>query len=668
MERILGKPMWSAVTSPAGATASAAAYPSPASNDEIESMRSTIRQLEDQLDKATELAARVRAESNIETSLSGLSGEFHSIHSVSGPNQPGGASRSVWHKTRLFGQSHWVNGIVAVRCVFDLIEPHIKDSAPGLMAKIHKTKVLARQIKSTYMPEWPTPPTSELPNRTLADELVHNYFKSYESLYRVLHAPTFRVKYEAVWSGGAERDEAFVILLKLVIAIGTALYDPPSDVRSSAARWTYEAQTWLAKPNSKSRLGLQYIQTHMLCLFAREVTGIGEDVLWTNAGSLYRLGMHMGLHRDPARLPKGTPYDSEMRRRLWNTILEISLRSSMISGGPPLMILDDFDTEPPGNFDDEELRQDEPCAKPLSEYSQTTIALALRHTFPIRLKIAKFLNDIRSVNTYDETLRLDTEYRAVYKELRQFLQACGSGDGDHPTDFQLRALDFIVSHYLLALHIPAYTASFHDKTYAYSRTVLVDTAYKLWAAGGSDNPAAGTTSQPDTNLLVRLVSSTSGYFRIIVNQASLALVLEIRQSQQLSDSIGPAALRRDVAVLLEDIRAWQLHFIEVGEPSVRGYMMICILIAHIEGLARGLPKHELGKTVARVGEAALDHCIPILEKTLAMYSPAGGEVVANPADLGFADGGAGWEFLTNDAWFDFSNFEPVSEAPLYGPW
>lgn len=631
-------------------------------------MRSTIRQLEDQLQKATELAARARAESNIETSLSGLSGEFHSLHSISGPNQPGGASRSVWHKTRLFGQSHWVNGIVSVRCVFDLIEPHLKDNASGLIAKIHKTKRLARQIKATYLPEWPTPPTSELPIRSVADELVHNYFISYESIFRIVHIPTFRAKYEAIWSPGEEPDEAFLIQLKLILAIGTALHKPPFDLRSSAARWTFEAQTWLSKPNSKNRLGLQLIQTHILCLFAREVTGIGEDVLWTNAGSLYRLAMHMGMHRDPARLPKGTLYDSEMRRRLWNTVLEVSLRSSMISGGPPLMTLDDFDTEPPGNFDDEGLRQDEPQVKPPNEYSQTTIAIALRYTFPLRLKIAKFLNDIRSVNTYDETLRLDTEYHAIYKELRKSLQQFSSEEGNRPTEFQLHALDFTFSHYLIALHIPAYTASFQDKTYAYSRTVLVDTAYKLWAASDTSSSTTAADPRADTNILATLVASTSGYFRTIVNQASLALTLEIRQSQQVSESLGQAALRRDVAVLLEDIRAWQLRAIENGEPSVRGYMMICILIAHIQGLAKRQPKHELGKIVIRAGEDALEETIPLLEQTLARFGPVSDEVTPHPVDVNMANGTASWDFLMNDTWFDWSNFEPVSEAPLYGPW
>ena len=549
-----------------------------------------------------------------------------------------------------------------MRDAFELVEPYIREGKSDMLAQVQRGKALGRLIKAADLPEWPTLATSELPSRAVADELVTNYFKAYESMYRVLHAPTFRAQYEGIWDPSADRDEAFLVQLKLILAIGTGLHYTGPSLKILTARWAHEGQTWLAKPNTKSRLreqlGMQFLQTHILCLFAQEVTGVGEDIIWTQAGSVYRLAMHLGLHRDPARLPKSTPLQAEMRRRLWNTIIEVNLRASLLSGGSPLMTLDDFDTEPPGNFDDEELRQDSPIPKPADEFSMTTIALVLRQTFPLRLKITRFLNDVRSINAYEDTLRLDAEYRIAYKDLRRYLHDCSTKGSDRPTAFQLHALELTMSRYILSLHIPGFCAALTDKNYAYSRTVAVETAYKLWAAASADSDDLAT-----------LIVSASGFYRLAAAQASLILGLDIRNQQQALESLGPSPLRRDFAYLLSEFKTWQLRTIEAGEPSVRGYIFICIVAAHIDGLAQALSPEELGAYIVKAGEEAMERCIPILERNLAVLRPEGvGVGVTEEWDFGVPGGLMDWDFLTGDHWFDVSGMGQGGEGAMYGPW
>ena len=58
------------------------------------------------------------------TTSTRLGGTFH-VHNDStecGTGYEGGIPRSVTHKTRVFGQSHWINGIVLVSWVFSLCE------------------------------------------------------------------------------------------------------------------------------------------------------------------------------------------------------------------------------------------------------------------------------------------------------------------------------------------------------------------------------------------------------------------------------------------------------------------------------------------------------------------------------------------------------------------
>lgn len=184
-------------------------------------------------------------------------------------------------------------------------------------------------------------------------------------------------------------------------------------MRATATHWVYEAQNWLSKPDFKSRLNIQSLQTNLLLLLARETINVGGELVWISAGA--RMAVYMGLHRDPVHLSKRTTFAAEMYRRLWNTILEMTLQSSIISGGPPFVSLDYFDTKAHGNFDDDQLMAKDPVPKLDDNFTQVSIAITLRKTFPLRVAITKFLNDLGSHGTYEETLKLDTDLKASYK-------------------------------------------------------------------------------------------------------------------------------------------------------------------------------------------------------------------------------------------------------------
>src|SRR5688572_7801408 len=106
-------------------------------------------------------------------------------------------------------------------------------------------KHLAKIIKSRRAPPWPSPPTADLPSKDVADKLVDGYLRTTETLYRILHVPTFMAEYEAVWASDSEPDTAFLVLLRLILAIGATIYDENFSLRGPAIKWVYEAQTWL---------------------------------------------------------------------------------------------------------------------------------------------------------------------------------------------------------------------------------------------------------------------------------------------------------------------------------------------------------------------------------------------------------------------------------------
>lgn len=444
----------------------------------------------------------------------------------------------------------------------------------------------------------------------MADALVEQYLRHTESLYRILHVPTFKEQYNILWSSDAECNQGLLMQAKLVLALGAITYDEKFSLRTSAMQWAYEAHMWLSEPKFKSRLDIQTMQTHILLLIAQERLGIIGDSMWIASGGLVRRAIYMGLHRDPARLPDRTLLTCEMHRRLWNTIIELNLQASLGSGGSVFLSMNDFDTEAPGNFDDEQLFEQEPVPKPPNEYTQMTVALALRDTFPQRLEVIKFVNDINSNGSYDETLRVDAQLRAAYKLVSRKLQSCADPSSTPSlTDANLRILDTIMYRYLSAIHVPYFMASMHETKYAYSRAVVIDCALKVWnSLGGSMSMSSAQTTVDgmavdEVDYVKRQVTCAPGFYMIAAMHSAMLVIMELRAQLKESDGLGRKILRPDLVAVLKNSQEWSLDVIKAGHTNVKGYLLLRIIATQIDSLSRNLPQDTI---VANLLATAID--------------------------------------------------------------
>lgn len=107
-----------------GSSTSASALASPPSARDVEFMVGRIRQLEEQLSKASKITQSLVStpNSNIETTTSSLGGTFHLHRENRTLGQPEAITRSVSHKTRMFGQSHWINPLFVFVCLLHLAD------------------------------------------------------------------------------------------------------------------------------------------------------------------------------------------------------------------------------------------------------------------------------------------------------------------------------------------------------------------------------------------------------------------------------------------------------------------------------------------------------------------------------------------------------------------
>jgi hypothetical protein len=252
-------------------------------------------------------------------------------------------------------------------------------------------------------------------------------------------------------------------MILLVIGIGSSLYDH-RDVAAtqlnteSVHQWIYAAETWLSGPLEKDRLDVAGLQIHCLAMLARQIFSIGGDTVWVSMGSLLHGAMQMGLHRDPKHLPPMPVLQAELRRRLWATILDLLVQASLAAWMPPRISLDEFDTEPPSNVNDDEISESTTVLQPHPKdtFTSTSIQLALLDSLPTRLRIVHFLNSLNSDRSYHRALALTAELTSAINA-NATLFAPNNNSSPNPrggTFFHRNLMEYLTRRFLIPLHFP----------------------------------------------------------------------------------------------------------------------------------------------------------------------------------------------------------------------
>ena len=360
-------------------------------------------------------------------------------------------------------------------------------------ALLDKLKVLGRKLKSPRPLQSLSLPELKdfLPSAEVADRMVNLYFENFESVLRILHVPTFRNEYQRYWryTKTTPAPPSLQLKILLVVAIGSSVdvregQHTREDVhfRDMVHKWIQAAQTWLSGPLKKDRLDVSGLQIHCLLILARQIFCVGADLVWLSAESLLNRATQMGFHRDPKYLPEMPILQSELRRRLWATAVELVVQSSLDSAMPPKLTWDDFDTEPPLNVNDEDLDSNRSSVQPQPDNvaTSTSMQLLLLKSLPLRLSILHKLTSIRRKLTYEDAVSLSTEIEKVcgdqYKDFTKRLCHHSS----LKTSFHRNFLDLLSRRFIVALHCQfTGQAGTNPQQYYYSRKQSLEAAFAL---------------------------------------------------------------------------------------------------------------------------------------------------------------------------------------------
>ena len=513
-----------------------------------------------------------------------------------------------------------------------------------------------------------------MPPRDVANKLVDGYLRSVETVFRVLLVPSFKSDYEQYWAAPDKASLSFVIQLQLVMAIGATLYDSRFSMRKSAVQWVTEAQYWLIVPPAKGKLTISGLQIMILLSIARETASVGGDLVWIHVGSLLRSAFYMGLHRDPSRLPTMSRLDAEIRRRLWNTILELELKTSGDSGGFPTVSPETSDTKAPADIDDIDLMNDDKQNhnEAGERFTDMSIALALRESFRDRLAIYQMLNATPFRGTYDDTIQLHRRFMKSLKTLMKRLKAYPPS-GRQPTAFQCRLVEIIARRSLISLHLPYLGAGIKEPAFSFSRKEVVESAVKSYyllfpSLATSPNSSSPLISDGDDlevlstegDDLARFTVCAAGFWRLIASQSSMIVILELQTTMQEEDSIGPPTPRPDLLNVLRHSLPLYLSRIQAGETNVKGYLFAAALAGHVQGLIDGLSGSKVTEPILSAAMKTEKICFDILKQQLESAERADGSSNAEQ----FA-----WDSLmaTNGEWTDNSVSQPPALYPLLYP-
>jgi hypothetical protein len=301
-----------------------------------------------------------------------------------------------------------------------------------------------------------------IPDRITCDKLLELYFATFDTVFRVLHVPTFYAEYNAYWDDANFKKKTFHQKLLLVLAIGTCFYYKPDEqkcpLRSLASAWIFQAQQWLVSVFEMGEPDMEVLQISCLLLLARQVDKSGSELAWISADFPLRIAISEGYHLEPSvHFPTIAPFEAEMRRRIWAAILELSLQSSLDANMPPPVSGDIWDCHPPANANDSDISETTNApvhGRPSQHITQSSAQIMLIGTVRTRLKILQSLMTLAEPVDYREIADLVSE---LEKKCRTHVVLLGqvletSPQGAASARFQLCLLEDLNRRLLLAVH------------------------------------------------------------------------------------------------------------------------------------------------------------------------------------------------------------------------
>ncbi|KAI1820622.1 hypothetical protein F4861DRAFT_545394 [Xylaria intraflava] len=273
-----------------------------------------------------------------------------------------------------------------------------------------------------------------LPEKNVMDRLMNRYFNSNSPSQHIIHTPTFTKQYNQFLKNRHDADIHWVATLFMILALGIffSSFQAPHELEVDSSEPAMDkfqqyraACGWALIWGKYSQPGPFTLQALVLYTEADFIVNrVSQTNCYLLCSTLIRLMLKMGLHRDPSKLPRISPYQSEMRRRMWHLAVQIDLLVSFHLGLPCMIHGIESDTALPRNLLDSDFDEDSveiPPPRPFTEYTSLTYAIykaKISRGFGLVARLSHSL----TLPKYAEVMRIDARIQDVWASVPQFMR------------------------------------------------------------------------------------------------------------------------------------------------------------------------------------------------------------------------------------------------------
>ncbi|KAL4750117.1 hypothetical protein BDW72DRAFT_120993 [Aspergillus terricola var. indicus] len=323
----------------------------------------------------------------------------------------------------------------------------LRESGTSYFQSVHWEAILTkiRGLKEDLVTESRVPPGSHLfygpnrhatrdeilaavPPRPVVDRLMALHFDSYMITPYLIHDQKFLREYETFWEDPSATSIAWIGLMFSMLFIAAQLQAFAidfTDGRVESLKVEYLTMKDVFREKAVQCLilarytrGGPYILETLIMILTGEFVLLKDSATdgWLLISMILHLAMRMGYHRDPDHFPGISPFEGEMRRRIWATILQLDLALSLEMGLPRSATDTHIDTKQPRNLCDSDFDEDTtemPPPRPETKWTPVLPLIAKGRLISALGLICDVNSDINPPS-YDEIMKADALLEDVH--------------------------------------------------------------------------------------------------------------------------------------------------------------------------------------------------------------------------------------------------------------
>ncbi|KAL1976503.1 hypothetical protein VTN31DRAFT_2785 [Thermomyces dupontii] len=390
--------------------------------------------------------------------------------------------------------AHWVsvlNDIAEVRQYLTSTKKQFEEQEKKLKAAQHEAET-STLLFGTAKPVSRSEIMANFPSKYITDIIIARYFEAVSPCAAILHVEQFQREYEEHWKDSSKTSIAWIAMLFSMMRTAMLSYsqgDEPPEFRGKSLdmAWNFRKLTAECLVLADYMKPQPYIlETLLFHLTADYTSALDNNTSnWIMTGIIVRLAMRQGYHRDSKMFPNITPFQGEMRRRVWAVVRQADIFYSFQAGMPTMLRSVDTDTDLPRNLNDEDFGPDSkeiPPSRPSNEVTPVSCLIAMGR---VAFAFGRIIEDAMKVvknSSYDFVMELDAELRRAYDQVPDHLkmQPLEECKADSP-ELILSRLQ-IHGVYLkgqCVLHRRYLARARHNPRFTHSRRVCIDASLEL---------------------------------------------------------------------------------------------------------------------------------------------------------------------------------------------